>query len=57
MSEGKHTVVIDNGTGYTKAGYAGNCEPNFIVPSLIANPINKGASSGQGASMNFARSK
>jgi len=22
--------VIDNGTGYTKMGYAGNYEPNFI---------------------------
>lgn len=29
-------LVIDNGTGYTKMGYAGNVEPNFIVPSLIA---------------------
>ena len=28
-------VVIDNGTGYTKMGYAGNCEPSFIIPSLI----------------------
>jgi actin-related protein 3 len=28
--------VIDNGTGYTKMGYAGNYEPNFLVPSLIA---------------------
>ena len=28
-------VVIDNGTGYTKMGYAGNCEPSFIVPSVI----------------------
>jgi actin-related protein 3 len=29
-------VVIDNGTGYCKMGYAGNYEPNFIVPSLIS---------------------
>ena len=28
--------VIDNGTGYTKMGFAGNCEPQFIVPTLIA---------------------
>ena len=25
--------VIDNGTGYTKLGYAGNNEPQFIIPS------------------------
>ncbi|CAF3187122.1 unnamed protein product [Rotaria socialis] len=28
--------VIDNGTGYTKLGYAGNNEPHFIIPSAIA---------------------
>jgi len=33
---GLPAVVIDNGTGYTKMGYAGNCEPNFIIPSVIA---------------------
>ena len=25
--------VIDNGTGYTKIGFAGNTEPQFIMPS------------------------
>eukprot|EP00002_Diphylleia_rotans_P038839 TRINITY_DN887_c0_g1_i1.p1 TRINITY_DN887_c0_g1~~TRINITY_DN887_c0_g1_i1.p1 ORF type:complete len:416 (-),score=105.02 TRINITY_DN887_c0_g1_i1:398-1645(-) len=29
-------VVIDVGTGYTKMGYAGNLEPNFIIPTVIA---------------------
>jgi actin-related protein 3 len=29
-------VVIDNGTGYTKMGYAGNTEPQYIIPSIIA---------------------
>lgn len=29
-------VVIDNGTGYTKMGFAGNCEPQYIIPSTIA---------------------
>jgi len=28
--------VIDNGTGYTKIGYSGNSEPQFILPSAIA---------------------
>lgn len=26
-------IVIDNGTGYTKLGYAENKEPQFIIPS------------------------
>lgn len=29
-------VVIDNGTGYTKMGHAGNSEPSFDIPTLIA---------------------
>ena len=29
-------IVIDNGTGYTKLGYAGNTAPQFIIPSSIA---------------------
>ncbi|KAB0342964.1 hypothetical protein FD754_019890 [Muntiacus muntjak] len=28
--------VVDCGTGYTKLGYAGNTEPQFIIPSCIA---------------------
>lgn len=31
-------VVIDNGTGYTKMGYAGSAEPSFVIPTVIANP-------------------
>lgn len=30
-------VVIDNGTGYTKMGYAGNSEPAFDIPTLITD--------------------
>eukprot|EP01126_Amoeba_proteus_P001917 TRINITY_DN10595_c0_g1_i4.p1 TRINITY_DN10595_c0_g1~~TRINITY_DN10595_c0_g1_i4.p1 ORF type:complete len:406 (+),score=84.51 TRINITY_DN10595_c0_g1_i4:160-1377(+) len=29
-------VVIDNGTGYTKMGYAGNTFPSSIIPTTIA---------------------
>ncbi len=35
-------VVIDNGTGYTKMGYAGNLEPSYIIPTGIADSFNKG---------------
>ena len=35
------TVVIDNGTGYTKMGYAGNVDPSYIIPSTIATSLNK----------------
>ncbi|CAN1312840.1 Actin-related protein 3 [Linum perenne] len=29
-------VVIDNGTGYSKMGFAGNVEPCFILPTVAA---------------------
>eukprot|EP00595_Chromulina_sp_UTEXLB2642_P002752 CAMPEP_0196764884 /NCGR_PEP_ID=MMETSP1095-20130614/7084_1 /TAXON_ID=96789 ORGANISM="Chromulina nebulosa, Strain UTEXLB2642" /NCGR_SAMPLE_ID=MMETSP1095 /ASSEMBLY_ACC=CAM_ASM_000446 /LENGTH=417 /DNA_ID=CAMNT_0042121627 /DNA_START=37 /DNA_END=1290 /DNA_ORIENTATION=+ len=32
----KPAVVIDNGTGYTKMGYSGNVEPQYIIPTVIA---------------------
>ena len=35
--------VIDNGTGYTKMGYAGNAEPSYIVPTCIAASDDKGS--------------
>jgi len=33
---GLPAVVLDNGTGYTKMGYAGNNEPSYIIPTAIA---------------------
>ena len=35
-------IVLDNGTGYTKMGYAGNIEPSFVIPTAIA--VNNGGS-------------
>jgi actin-related protein 3 len=32
----KRVLVIDNGTGYTKMGYAGNLQPTYDIPTLIA---------------------
>lgn len=36
MASRQPACVIDNGTGYTKMGFAGNTEPQFIMPSAIA---------------------
>ncbi|KAH9252909.1 hypothetical protein BASA81_009065 [Batrachochytrium salamandrivorans] len=38
MSQQLPAVVIDNGTGYTKMGYAGNVEPMHVIPTLMATP-------------------
>uniref|UniRef100_A0A7R9UAQ1 Actin-related protein 3 n=1 Tax=Pinguiococcus pyrenoidosus TaxID=172671 RepID=A0A7R9UAQ1_9STRA len=32
----KPAVVIDNGTGYSKIGFAGNPDPQYIMPTAIA---------------------
>eukprot|EP00917_Polyrhabdina_sp_WS-2016_P025091 GHVP01054053.1.p1 GENE.GHVP01054053.1~~GHVP01054053.1.p1 ORF type:complete len:387 (+),score=68.04 GHVP01054053.1:152-1312(+) len=32
----KPTAVIDNGTGYTKMGFAGSNEPLFVVPTTMS---------------------
>nr|ABL85460.1 actin related protein 3 [Suberites domuncula] len=45
--------VIDNGTGYTKLGFAGNTEPQFIIPSSIA--IKESAHVGDKASKRLAK--
>eukprot|EP01061_Rhynchopus_euleeides_P038813 TRINITY_DN6655_c0_g2_i1.p1 TRINITY_DN6655_c0_g2~~TRINITY_DN6655_c0_g2_i1.p1 ORF type:complete len:422 (+),score=176.67 TRINITY_DN6655_c0_g2_i1:130-1395(+) len=38
----KPCVVMDNGTGYTKLGYAGALEPHFVFPTCIAEPAQQG---------------
>ncbi len=30
-------IVIDNGTGYTKMGYAGNTMPSYVIPTAVAS--------------------
>jgi actin-related protein 3 len=34
-------VVIDNGTGYSKLGYSGNLDPDFVFPTAIADVAKK----------------
>lgn len=43
MNSNLATVVIDNGTGFTKMGYAGNMEPSYMIPTAIADSRQKGA--------------
>lgn len=43
-------VVIDCGSGYTKMGFAGNIEPQFVIPTCVANSAQKGRSQGMASS-------
>ena len=33
------TIVIDNGTGYIKAGFSGSDTPKVVFPTLIGSKI------------------
>jgi len=43
----KAPVVIDNGTGYTKMGYSGNVEPQYIIPTVLATKADEGGIQGK----------
>lgn len=37
-NQGRKIIVVDNGTGYVKCGYAGTNFPAFIFPSSVGRP-------------------
>jgi actin-related protein len=42
MSSDKPHIILDNGSGYTKAGFAGQDAPIAVFPCIIGRPKNKG---------------
>jgi actin-related protein 2 len=38
-SHGRKVVIVDNGTGFVKCGYAGANFPEFIFPSAVGRPL------------------
>jgi len=38
-SHGRKIIVVDNGTGFVKCGYAGTNFPSHIFPAMIGRPI------------------
>jgi len=42
MADCSHALVIDNGSGVTKAGFAGNDAPGAIFPSIVGRPCHQG---------------
>lgn len=39
MSIEKKPIVVDNGTGFVKCGYAADNFPTHIFPSMIGRPL------------------
>ena len=46
-------LVVDNGSGMCKAGFAGDDAPRAVFPSIVGRPRHKGVMVGMG--MFFAR--
>jgi actin-related protein len=42
MSEGKPHLIIDNGSGYIKAGFSGEEGPRAVFPGIVGRPKNPG---------------
>ncbi|KAL3083177.1 hypothetical protein niasHS_010979 [Heterodera schachtii] len=38
-ANGRKVIVVDNGTGFVKCGYAGTNFPSFIFPSAVGRPL------------------
>ncbi|XP_063961764.1 actin, muscle-like [Lytechinus pictus] len=41
-------IVIDNGSGTTKVGYAGDDKPRFVFPTIVGRPRHQGVMVGMG---------
>nr|XP_054762849.1 uncharacterized protein LOC129269384 [Lytechinus pictus] len=41
-------IVIDNGSGTTKVGYAGDDKPEFVFPTVVGKPRHQGVMVGMG---------
>jgi actin-related protein len=48
MIEQKSAIVIDNGSGVVKAGFAGDDAPRAVFPSIIGTPRHQGVMVGMG---------
>lgn len=42
-SQGRNVIVVDNGTGFVKCGFAGAQFPKFTFPSLVGRPLIRAA--------------
>lgn len=41
MAQGKHLNIDLTLDSYTKMGYAGNMEPSYLIPTVIADSLSK----------------
>jgi actin beta/gamma 1 len=46
--ENVQALVVDNGSGMCKAGFAGDDAPRAVFPSIVGRPRHKGVMVGMG---------
>jgi len=46
-------LVVDNGSGMVKAGFAGDDAPRAVFPSIVGRPRHKGVMVGMGGTLTF----
>ncbi|KAL8865259.1 MAG: hypothetical protein Q9174_006981 [Haloplaca sp. 1 TL-2023] len=49
MASQTPAIVMDNGTGFSKLGFAGNDSPSFVFPTAIATKGGVGGTGGSGS--------
>jgi actin beta/gamma 1 len=48
MGDDVQALVVDNGSGMCKAGFAGDDAPRAVFPSIVGRPRHKGVMVGMG---------
>ncbi len=48
MAEEARPLVVDNGSGMMKAGFAGDDAPRAVFPSIVGRPKHRGVMVGMG---------
>jgi len=53
MADDAQTVIIDNGSGMVKAGFAGEEAPRAVFPSIVGRPKHDQAMQGSASKSEF----
>ena len=54
MSDEVQALVVDNGSGMCKAGFAGDDAPRAVFPSIVGRPRHTGVMVGMGQKGNLS---
>ena len=53
MDEEAQALVVDNGSGMVKSGFAGDDAPRAVFPSIVGRPKHAGVMVGMAQKVNF----